>query len=721
MKLRLLLSLGFTLAFFSAPLAAPAAVVLNPADLPKVEDLIEPISPSKESFIAKSWPVLLGDLKPVTVNYPFAEMGIDLPYFTLTPPDQGTVRQFEAAIKQLEAKKDEAPFTEEKYYLLGDLLFAVASEKDPQSYKKASEAYQNAVSRFPGSPRAIAANYHTDLLRLKNGDYDGALYAGHRQDALWSNEPLWAIPFRSVVMEAYYMRGRYVRAEDYLWELAARINKDELTGHLARRYADSLYWQGKYADLVKWYDNSSIVGFLDDSSDSATLSRLYLAEALFQLGRPVEALPHYLKFKTTYHQPYPAFLLEYRLIQCRLAEDKNTARALKDLYGMSLIEKSKDFESLAKTQWARLVAQSGDSMQYANAHLTLENITQAKIRPEILREAFYVKAILEWRLGDESKAYKSVLRLIPKGYLPENADGLLGAATDAASILLLRSAQSYWDKKDSIGFLLQADRLRYVIDTSKYKVNLLLWVGRAYVESGMVSSAARLYQRLIFALGPEYKSAIAIELSRIYGMLGDTQLMGKALNLVEEVPTDPELRDQYYSGRASYDIANGNFDRCIDQFESLLSKGVKGDEFFKFSIQGAVCARKAKKFEKAEKLIGLLGLEGATIPKSDLPQSLQALQRDAVFEKVNLLGDEGKPKEAIALFEEVKAQKAEFNPPLETIFIVINAYRQEHMPDQALDLWKEYGAKISDIPDDFKKQYTEILETLAHVELLPIE
>ncbi len=83
--------------------------------------------------------------------------------------------------------------------------------------------------------------------------------------------------------------------------------------------------------------------------------------------------------------------------------------------------------------------------------------------------------------------------------------------------------------------------------------------------------------------------------------------------------------------------------------------------------------------------------------------------------------DEEKYDFALTVFDKVNKAQTNAVPPLETIFLLIRAHRQQGQPDEAVQLWKDYAENAKSLPQNFKDEYAHLLEMLAKMELVPIQ
>lgn len=722
---------------FSAPETRPAPVTpAAPASSPvqapiAAEGLVTLISPAHESYLAKRLPIVAEPLPPVAPVFDWAALKLTaLEGWTYQlSPEAVTLYEQTADTLALELQKPNDPAEPEKRYLIADLQFAAAlnaqGNKLSEKLSIALQSYEDALRRHPASPHAMRAKYHSGLIMTQKKRYSEGIRAIRLDESRWNRQPAWAKAFRALLMEAYFLHGRYLRAEDYLWNLSGQINRDELTSHLALRYGDSLFLQKKYPESINWYEKMKT--FLDrPASPAAWVSRLYYAEALFQTGQPAKALPEYRAFQSNFRGKYPEDMIRYRVLQCRLAQAPSDQKLVLELEDLFADKEPTPMTIAARLQWARWVLATKHTRLYDDAMTALREIRrdlQKKVSTaeEALENGFLL-GVIDWRRDKWQSALDQLASVIPKEVIPEFASPIVKVAAEIVSRILAEAAPGYWERKDTMGYLVLCDRLRKAIELSSRNAEILLWVGKAYIESGMPSAGARLFQRLLTKEGNTERSRerILIELAKAYSLLGEHELLKSTLDLMRQVPSSPDDLRLYHMIRGNYFVSQGKYSECVTEIATILTEGVRGDELFHVALQGAVCARKAKLFDKAEKYVGMLGADTInSSANSEKTGPLTRWQEEAFFEKTNLLAATGKQEEALEFFEKIRSAHPESEPPLETVLIMVNSYRGQGRADEALALWKEFGDKDQTLSGDAKTQFTKLLETLSQAELLP--
>ncbi|EKD42332.1 MAG: hypothetical protein ACD_73C00200G0005 [uncultured bacterium] len=695
---------------------------------PKIESYvskIEAISPSGDEYLIKYWPRVKNGIKPYFKKYDWNKLGIGTDIKELNIKlSLSEIEIYKNILKNLNSIDPQDEFIEEKEVLKGDLNLILGLNGSKEMFKQSYSTYTKFLKNFPESKYSLNTQYNLGFLYLKAAQYIDCVELANKQEAHWLNNKEWRDRFRSLVIEAYYSRMRYVKAEDYLWALSSRMDKEDLTQNLALRYSDSLFWQNKYLALIEWYNNEQVSKFFDDSEDWIQVSGLYLAESFFQVGQYENALNRYKKFKLSYKGKYNQAQLDFRINQCEMMLSGDYKKYIPVFYNFSLKGGIGPLKDIARVQWARLVSKEsmdGEAI-ISEAHAIMTALLTQIEELGLIKETIYVKALLTYRLGEYKSALTTLEKIYPKRYIRSLDQPFLKSIGQFAPYLLTLLAPQMWESHESMDFLVLANRFTYAIQHLTDKSDILFWVGRCYVENGMVGSAVRIFEKLLLNMESPNKSRIALELAKAYGLMGNTEAMGRALSLIKEVPVKTDEKALYYMSKATYQMATKNFTGCTDELDSLMTKGVQGDDFFKFALEGAICARKAKAFDKAHKFISLLDIRSDNLKDANIPAELKEWHQKGLFEKINLLAETDQYNEAIAEFNKLKENSgsdASIEPPLETVFLVIDCLRKTGKTDAALEVWKEYASKTKNLPKGFGDQFSRLLELLASTELVP--
>lgn len=605
----------------------------------------------------------------------------------------------------------------------GDLFQVLARSGNIAYWRDAQDEYLRALALTEDSHIAKVASYHAGLTMLALHDHFGAIMLAHRQSYRWSTDAEWITYFRSIAMESYFLRGRYIRAEEYLWDLARdRMSRDDMTPHLALRYGDSLFWQKRFPEAVTWYEQN--LRLLNDpqseSNPAIVMSWLYYAEALFQIGRTTDARQWYEQFQHQYRGKYSVQMMNLRLAETDAELGNATVpQLLPKIMAVISLDPLSPAGVAAQMFWIRAVAKENLKEFLEEARLKQRAIDALAIAGPQRFEVKLTGAMINWRLEEYAAAVDYLHRFFAD-FEPGLPEPIVVGASDFASLLLTHLAPLYAQRNHLEDFLGLCDMLSPAMEHSNFRLYPLVWVARSYIESGMVGAAARLYERLLLEvqLTPAQRDSLMLELSRSYARLEEATLAAKTLALISSTPTDAASLHTYRIVRATVAVMQKKYDQCLSEIDALLQSGIRGDELYPVAIQGARCGRLAEKFDVAAKFVGMVGEDNAKIQPDQLSERTKRWLGLAQWEKSSVLIASGRIDAGITQFE--AAKRANFTPPpMEAVFLAVSAYRQLHQPDQAAELWKEFGTEPAGVSENFHEQYAQLLDLLSQAELLP--
>ncbi len=678
-------------------------------------------SPTHEVTLIQKYPVVEEPLKPWVPEYPWEDLGLStLSQWSYDLSGEGlSLYRKTADILSQEIKNSADPLRMQKEYLVADLLFNVAlnssAKEASQSWNDAFQAYENAAEHFPESPYHLKAQYHLALIDLEKKRYIDCLKRVRQYENVWSREPSWASSFRSLIMETYYRRKRYLRAEDYMWSLAETINRHELTEHMALRYGDSLFWQKKYAKAEEWYQKVAATFLENPQSPVAKVSLLYRAESLFQIGKIEQARLLYEKFQSLYTEPYSRDFIEYRLLQCQAQSELDREKLINEFRAFAERMKSAGsrttLEIMARLQWMRLALKYDLVELYPRVRFELQKIQldYPNRQQGPYREATLLTSFLALRQNQFENALSKIEDLLPFHFVLAGEDPLIKDVSGLIGSLLLDVAPDYWKRKDYVKFLVLCERFRQAIDASPEKYEIMIWMGRGYVDGGMSEEGARFFYKILAeAEGKDFRRRrVLLELAKTYAIMGEVRKADMILEFFQGAPANSEERSLYHTARALSFEAKKKYGECADEIQSLLSAGIRGDIFFPAIVQGAACARKAKQFGKADQFLTLLQGDDDIV-----------LREEVDTERIQLAVAQENYADAVQRFEAMRAAAPDFKPPLETILALMDAYRHEGQSDRGDVLWKEYSDRNTSIPEPTKNQLREVFQTLGQADLL---
>ncbi len=704
-------------------LDAPTAAKSSQPDLSALPALPSLIAPLRERHLITLYPKLIEKFEPWIPEYPWEELKLPALAMWSFRLSLTKSQQYNDLATQLteELQKPAPTLAMHKQYLRADLLFALAVNGRARP-SQAIAAYRVAIEKYPDAPHVVRAVYHVGLLLMDQQEYYACLRWCRRFIHVWREKPEWANALRSLIMEVYYLRGRYIRAEDYMWTLASDLNAEDLIPHLAIRFGDSLFWQGRFAEAAEWYRHIE-PHFLDKSESStiAGVSMLYYAESLFQIGKTEEAEAKFEFFQQHYHGEYPSHLVQYRMLQSRVEQTGIGASTLSRLKSLMRQVLAPDLQQAMTVQWARWVLAGSDPRLKQGALDRLQVLAREPMDESMHRDALFVIALLQRDVEGIEPALQTLTTIAPRTVIQVERNPLDQTIAAMVAQWILDLQPSKWAAKDFLGFLMLCDQHQIAIQASHREQETLYWVARAYVEQGMLESGARAFQRLLFEfeMDDAMRNHLVLQLAKTYADLGEMDLLGKALALVTTPPEDEFDRQLYYLMRAASAVYAEQYESCVNEIETMLASSIRGDSLFELSLQGAMCARRAKNFDSANNFVKIAALpKDAIVPDPSASTEVQTWQRAALYEKVNILVEEGKDAEAIARFEKLVSADASSAPPLETIFLLVSAYRREGMIDRAEEMWKTYADGDKAVPERFRMEYRKLLHMYRRLELV---
>ncbi len=684
------------------------------------------ISPSREFYLARNLPKAKENLRPTIPTLAYDALQTKPFPFSWTPnPRQ--IREYKKKIDELqqELKSENVPQAEEKLYWLADLKLAITAPHERGKILSATNAYWKALGHYPTSKYALAGSYGLSVSLLELRWFQEALKIAYRQEIQSLKEPPMTRLFESLILEIYFQRGRYVRGEDYFWKLATFLNTEELTPHLAQRFGDTLFWEGKFQEVVDWYEK---MGHFLSTSDSilAPYSSLYYAEALFQIGNFEKSMEI---FSGLQHSSLPQDALghiEYRLLEIDVHENKNRSASASRLFQLA----NGDPHPLSKNAlllWARIIATEKISSSYPQALEKLTSTFDSEELPDAEKlEFLLLTAFFEEALGktDEVLGRLDLIQRMREKSGPEE-ESLLKEAGFFTQELLLKKYEAFRNERKYLEFLDLADRYRLLIPYMPNKSELLVKAGDAYLETSMETSAVRLYQRLLFEkeIPDSEKKLLLLKLARAYALIGENDLLESTLKLVPDLPEDPEARKLYHLTHAAQAILHENYSKCVSDFEKLSELGITGEDLFRYSLQASRCAQMSGQMNRALQILSWLPLQTAQIGGNTETQSIiRSWQIKAMDERIYLLALDRRYDEVLNVYEELQKLDPEFPDRMRSRMILVDAYLQKHETETALALWKKY----QDHPDPAiapvaGTSYQQIIELLGQVEFLSPE
>ncbi len=704
--------------------------------LQKVQEDISTVSPHQDAPLAKDYPIYPSRLKIFMPSFETKELGLSDFEFTYYPNKQ-QAKVYETLITHINTliEKQDPALKINHYFFKANMLHALSNvdtaREDNHSAALAKNAYIDALSSFPNASESLLATYHLCVLLVKLGEFREVVVLANRQEELWLPVKEWSSAFRSVLMEAYILRKRFIRAEDFFWVVSSKINEEDLTADFALRYGDSLYWQQQYKKAIEWYKH--IENFLNSPESSiAAYSKLYYAESLFQTGDTEAALKIFNEIIT---EPFHDSVKEYIQYHIYQSELKNSDQlAIYEEKFRNFIPKapSRNLEKAIAVQWTRLVLKLDQEHFYSDAIEKMERIITREGSPNYKEEALFLQSLVRWKSNQKDMAHEAWKKLSTNHQFRDTKDGLVFEMCEHIVNLLLKESESYKENNQYNDFLVLLDSLKPVIEKSpstENKIRLLIAAANSFTEIGMTNAASRLLQRIVFEydLPQELKVEVLLELGRNYALLGEFDLLTQVLSYVRDIPVQERSQKLYLLNQAALALSQANYLQCSQSFEHLLKIKLSVYELYKYALQGASCARYGGALDQADRFLSLLPTDTSiweeTAPESSPSATnplLEKLQKRAYFEKLSIQVAKKQGSESLAEYEKIKAKIKMEDVPLDTIFQLLRAYQESGQNDQAMELWKNYSDKAQeDWSTILNPEYPQLLNFFGDLELIP--
>ena len=332
-------------------------------------------------------------------------------------------------------------------------------------------------------------------------------------------------------------------------------------------------------------------------------------------------------------------------------------------------------------------------------------------------------ALLRDRTGHPMAALKILSLSLPRRRIPKTMiSKIQQAMIDRAVAILVEAHVLFWEKQDYQGYLTLCNEYRFAIQLGTKRIVPLFWIARAYVEGGMLTAGARLYERMLldFKITPTQRAHLVLQLVRVYASMNKVELMDKALALLDNTPNNPVDLQQYNLAHAVVAVFKKDYPLCVKSIDDTLKVGVSGDNLFQLALQGSLCARKGGDLDKANYFLTMAGLhEGVLLPDNKASSEMISWQTKALFEKINVLVAQKNFALAANIADRLLEQYPDLDIPLETVFAVVTSYREMGLADKAASFWDQYGEQHKgEVPSEFVDEYKKLLDMLTKLELV---
>lgn len=706
---------------------------------PELVRLLPILSPSKEAYLIENFPRSSSLLKLRPSPFLPETFGLQQLPRSNVILKQDEIIFYDNLIKTLQVEdtgdNSNSIVKMQRQFFIGDLMTEVAVHSEdnwanPGRIIDGRKYLASLLEKYPSSPYTARASYHLAMILLAQKDYDDFFLLAHRQVTYLSqkNEDLdLTNAFRILILEAYYQRGQLGRAESYVWQQAFQLTREQLPRELSLRYADTLFWQGKYTEVSEWYGQMGEILEPPDS-EAAQISRLYYAESLFQTGRCEEALSQYNFFLDTYQGERRFPEIRLREIECDVLKTNDLQKALVQLSSLLLTPKS------LQTSWRQSTALAAELMTarllaISRQHDATETL-MVKIRKRLKmdlpswakEEMTYNLSILEWMNHDRAAALDTLLDLSQEPAFLRNKSPWIPWLGKAVSYFMSEEGPRYIRNHHEFDYIQLAHSFDDYLQDSPRKFEVMLWVSRAYLNRHLPLQATRLLQRIYFQeeLPAQLATLYALELTQAYADIQEEGLARTAFKLVEtDLLSRPEDQQHYYLVKSALDRKEDAYAECAEDYKKVFQSPVTASKFLFFSLQGAICARKAKKIEDAENFITHFDdVDAILAERLKDPTQVPDIQMKGLFERINILKAKDDDSAAVRLFEKVTKALPDEKPPLETVFLMMDAYRNTKGADFALQTWQTYQNTYGELPEGFANIYSETLDLFARADLI---
>ncbi|QQR81102.1 MAG: hypothetical protein IPJ69_02895 [Deltaproteobacteria bacterium] len=515
-----------------------------------------------------------------------------------------------------------------------------------------------------------------------------------------------------------------------MWQQAFDITADSVPRDLSLRYADSLFWQGKYKEVTEWYHRMAEILEPPDS-EAAQISRLYYAESLFQTGQCDEALSQFNFFINTYtgYRTFPEIRL--REIECDVIKTKDFKKAIANLQRLLLKPSSQQTDwrintgLAAETFLSRLQLLSIDASAVPELTAKLTRRLQTKIPDWEREDILYTLAMNQWAEGKRGEAVDTLMTLSQSDLVLRHQSPWIPLMTQAFSLFLSEEGPRYVNAHHEFDFLKILNSLNEFVSKAPHQQEIALWASRAYLRKSLPLPAIRLLQSIYFneEMTPLFQSLYTMELAQAYLDIGEKDLMKSAFQLINKDLLSTDELQHYYVIKSDMDQMEGLYADCNEDYKEIFKLPITASKLLNFSLQGAICARKAKKIEDAENFITHFDeVDAILAERLKDPKAVVDVRGDiqmrSLFERINILIAKEDFENAIRTFERVTKVLPDVKPPIDTLFLVVDAYRKSKGSDFAVQAWQTYQNSYSEFPEGFANLYAETLDTFARADLV---
>ncbi len=667
----------------------------------------------KDSWLLKAYPKTNTTISPWAYSYPQQVLSAA----NLTHFEYSSQAKYESiyhqAIHTLSNRISNAShINPEMFLLLGDIHLCLALMKDNTSHlTHAQIQYKKAKQRkiSPSLKMALEFNYALTLMNSKN--YEAATRFMRITEKHYLHHAEYTNQLRTMIMENYYRHGRYKRAEDYLWMLANQTTAEQVSHSILSRYGDALFQRNEYEESIKWYEKYLDIILPPSKTDAAIrTSAIYYAESLFQIGKYEKA--HEL-FKELIKLPGKFTpLFAYRIIQCQSLNDKSYFQIKKQYKRLARKYASHDVHWAALIAMHRIDFLENKHKSFATIKNTLSPIVDIAM-PSSLRLAGI--RLLSRILYDEDN-FNKVIVLLDKSFqidIEKNKSSIW--LNDLLVATLYELYPIAKEQHTSIEFIILCLRYAEQIQLSHDSHILVYHIASAFIDSGLHGWAKRMYTRLLhrFTIDLEMKYAIQLTLANLALKNSNLDIAKTALKTIPK--DDIVISNKDYiaiTGRIA--LMESKFGLASEKLQTAIALETNAMQRQELLFDYALTLHKSGRYEESIKvLFDIIG------PLEFFPSDKKhESKHNAAYLGIKSFAKSNQYSKATAFFERLKPTLIKYQMPVDTMFILIEAYRKQGKYDEASQFWNKSTENDDRFSGSFAKNYEAYLKTKRQLELV---
>lgn len=592
------------------------------------------------------------------------------------------------------------------FFLLGDLELSLGLNGSPEMLKAACEHYLTGIKMDRTTQASSIATYNYALALLELGETLDSIKQLRIAELKFSNEPAILKDVRSLMMEAYYRRGRYERAEDYLWSIAKETSQENVSISMLARYGDSVYKRGEYAKAIDWYEKYGEMFKNYDTDAVIRASAVYYAESLFRMGKFAEAQKYFAHFVLREDEYWPFFM--YRLIACdqMMGEDEGVVRSRYK----GLAQKAAGVPVALASQLA--VARMNFLRGGSDEHTDTLTMPDGIVMPKSLETSFdQLLSSVAFKRGE----YDKVIALVKKISAGQKKSANEVWGNDMLVAVLTHMYPIAKRENATLGFLELCEKHVPFIANSHYAQEMLYVVAKAYLDSGLDHTARRMFSKIMtkFEIMPEIADRINITLANMALDDGDQEIAELAIKSIIN-PTQYANDTDYLVAKARIEFVKEKYMESRNFAEKAVMNNVSAVKRLQLEILIGKAMKGMKEYESSlDKFLAVLGPID-TFPQHNIIEQ-QEMAASEVIDSFIKLGEYAK---ATAFFERIRNPYLENKPQPQIIFALVDAYRRQSKYDESYTLWENFCKVDGRVGDDLAKSYGNYLKAKRQTEMV---